>query len=317
MTHIVCGIKPTKNMKSLRNTILYVLTLILSTGNISAASKSDKISVLIVDGFSNHGWKQTTKVVKSILETSGLFQVAVSTSPSTLEDDGWKDWDPEFGDFDVVLLNCNNIQNKEIRWPAGVEKKLEQYVSSGGGLYILHSANNSFAHWPEYNEMIGLGWRTPEEGKAVQVAENGELITIPVGEGKATYHGPRYDEVIYKLTEHPINKNFPNAWKTPDMELYKFARGPAKNLTVLSYAKDEETNINWPVEWVVAYGKGRVYNSSMGHLWKGDVFPVSYKCVGFQTTMIRATEWLATGETTYNVPADFPTEYNISLSDED
>ena len=143
------------------------------------------------------------------------------------------------------------------------------------------------------------------------------MISIPAGEGKATYHGPRNDEVIQKFTEHPINKNFPDGWKTPDMELYKFARGPAKNLTVLSYAKDEETGINWPVEWVVAYGKGRVYNSSMGHLWKGDVFPVSYKCIGFQTTMIRVTEWLATGESTYTIPTNFPTEDHIVLSEVD
>ena len=209
------------------------------------------INVLIVDGFSNHDWKQTTKVVKSILETSGLFHISVSTSPSTPEDSSWKDWDPDFNNFDVVLLNCNNIQNKEIRWPVQVEEKLELYVSSGGGLYILHSANNAFSHWHEYNDMIGLGWRKPEEGIALQVSDNGDLISIPVGEGKATYHGPRNDEVIQKFTEHPINKNFPDGWKTPDMELYKFARGPAKNLTVLSYAKDEETGINWPVEWVV------------------------------------------------------------------
>jgi type 1 glutamine amidotransferase len=97
------------------------------------------------------------------------------------------------------------------------------------------------------------------------------------------------------------------------MELYKFARGPATNLTVLSYAKDDKTNINWPVEWVVSYGKGRVYNSSMGHLWKGETFPISYKCVGFQTTLIRATEWLATNKVTYKVPENFPTKSEISI----
>lgn len=295
--------------------ILYWFMTIIAMGNVYAELKADKISVLIVDGFSNHDWKQTTKVVKSILEPSGLFHISVSTSASTPEDSTWKDWNPDFNNFDVVLLNCNNIQNKEIRWPAQVEEKLEKYVSSGGGLYILHSANNAFSHWPEYNDMIGLGWRKPEEGIALQVADDGELISIPVGEGKATYHGPRNDEVIQKFTEHPINEDFPIGWKTPDMELYKFARGPAKNLTVLSYAKDEETGINWPVEWVVAYGKGRVYNSSMGHLWKGDVFPVSYKCIGFQTTMIRVAEWLATGETTYEIPTKFPSEDNISLSE--
>lgn len=213
----------------------------------------------------------------------------------------------------MVIQNTNNIKNKEIRWPEHVERSLEEYVNSGGGLYILHSSNNAFADWDKYNVMIGLGWRSEKEGVALQIDEYGEIVEIPVGEGKSTYHGPRNDEVIHIYTDHPINKGFPGAWLTPDMELYKFARGPARNLTVLSYATDDETGINWPVEWVVAYGEGRVYNSSMGHLWEGQTYPVSYRCVGFQTTMIRAAEWLAKGNVTYNVPGSFPTYESMSL----
>lgn len=289
--------------------------LIFISTNLFCQKKSEKIDVLIVDGFSNHDWKQTTKLVTFILEGSDLFKVSVSTSPSVAEDKNWLTWNPKFKDYDVVLLNCNNVNNKEIKWPQKVRKNLEKYVKSGGGLYIHHSANNAFADWPEYNLMIGLGWRKPDEGVALQITANGSVIRIPVGEGKATYHGPRNDEVITVLNQHPINRDFPKAWLTPDMELYKFARGPAKNLTVLSYAKDDETNINWPTEWTVAYGKGKVYNSSMGHLWKGDTFPLGYRCVGFQTTLIRATEWLATGKTTYKVPKNFPSELEISLTE--
>jgi type 1 glutamine amidotransferase len=300
-----------------RKFIHFCLLLFFLNTPIFCQSKTDKIEVLIVDGFSNHDWKQTSYVVKTILEESDLFHVTVSTSPSVPEDGNWKSWNPKFKKFDIVMLNCNNIHNKEIRWPKKVQKGLESYVSSGGGLYILHSANNAFADWPEYNLMIGLGWRKPEEGIALQVMENGQIKEIPVGEGKGTYHGPRNDEVIYMLNDHPINKDFPKAWKTPDMELYKFARGPANNLTVLSYAKDTKTNINWPVEWTVTYGKGKVYNSSMGHLWKGETYPLGYRCIGFQTTLIRATEWLATGKTSYKVPENFPTELNIRLNEEE
>lgn len=291
--------------------------LLLLISPIFGQSNSKKIDVLIVDGFSNHDWKQTTYVVKTILDKSQLFNVTVSTSPSVPEDKNWKYWKPKFKKFDVVIINCNNIQNKEIRWPLKVQKQLEHYVNTGGGLYILHSANNAFSNWPEYNLMIGLGWRKPEQGIALQISENEKLVRVPVGSGKATYHGPRNDEIIYKLNNHPINKNFPKKWKTPDMELYKYARGPAKKIIVLSYAKDDKTNINWPVEWIVSYGKGNVYNSSMGHLWKGQTYPVSYRCVGFQTILIRATEWLATGKVSYKIPDNFPTEVEISLEDKD
>lgn len=269
--------------------------------------------VLIVDGFSNHDWKQTSHMVKTILEDCGLFQVQISTAPSEPESEAWKKWRPKFHRYDAVIQNTNNIHNKELRWPRKVEKTLERYVKSGGGLYILHSANNAFAHWEAYNTMIGLGWRSPDEGVAVKVDKDGALIRIPRGEGKATYHGPRNDEVIHILTEHPINQGFPPAWKTPDMELYKYARGPAQNLTVLSYAKEEKTDTNWPVEWTVDYGKGRVYNSSMGHLWKGETYPISYQCIGFQTTLIRVTEWLATKKTSWEIPSNFPTQSKLSL----
>lgn len=295
------------------HTAIILGMLFLLSNSVFCQSKTGKIDVLIVDGFSNHDWKQTTYVVKTILEKSGLFNVSISTAPSLPNDENWKLWNPKFRTYDVVIQNTNNIHDKKIKWPRKVEKSLERYVRSGGGLYVLHSANNAFSHWDEYNLMIGLGWRSKEEGIALQVDDHGHVKKIPIGEGKATYHGPRNDEIIHIIKNHPINKGFPKAWKTPDMELYKYARGPAKNLTVLSYAKETDTNINWPVEWTVAYGKGRVYNSSMGHLWKGETYPVSYRCVGFQTILIRATEWLATGKTSYLLPKDFPTESKIEL----
>lgn len=300
----------------MKKSVLVSMAFVLHFFGGHAQNSPDKINVLIVDGFSNHDWQQTTLVVKTILEKSGMFDVSVSTSPSEPEDKNWESWNPNFEKYDVVIQNSNNIQNKNIQWPLKVQKQLEEYVSGGGGLYILHSANNAFANWPEYNLMIGLGWRSIDEGIALQVQDDKQIKKISVGEGRATYHGPRHDEIIHILNSHPINRDFPKAWKTPDMELYKFARGPAENLTILSYAKDEETNINWPVEWIVSYGKGNVYISSMGHLWKGQTYPVSYRCIGFQTTLIRATEWLASGNTSYPLPEDFPTEDEIKMLDE-
>lgn len=279
-----------------------------------AQKASHLIRVLIVDGLSNHDWKQTTKVVKAILEESKRFRVDVSTAPSTVTDTAWASWNPVFKNYDVVIQHSNNIQNKEWRWPRRIEEKLEAYVKSGGGLYILHSGNNSFPHWKEYDLMMGLGWRPKETGYALEIDSNKKIIKHPPGEGNNTSHGKRFDAVITILNPHPINKGFPAQWKTPSMELYTYARGPAENITVLSYAYDSaSTHKTWPVEWVVKYGKGRVYNSSMGHLWKDEIYPVSYRCIGFQTTLIRAAEWVASGKVTYPVPKKFPLNDAISV----
>ncbi|HVU84727.1 MAG TPA: ThuA domain-containing protein [Puia sp.] len=266
------------------------------------------IRVLIVDGYSNHDWRQTTAITKRILEEAGLFEIAVTTAPATTNEDSLSAWDPDFKRYDVIIQNTNNIDNKALHWPRKAEEKLERYVASGGGLYILHSANNAFPHWKEYDKMIGLAWRPKEVGFAMEIDSNKNIVRIPPGEGSGTSHGKRSDALIHILNRHPINHDFPAQWRTASMELYTYARGPAKNITVLSYAFDSATNKNWPVDWVVKYGKGRVYNSSMGHLWKGDIYPVAWRCVGFQTTLIRAVEWLAKGKVTYPLPENFPND---------
>ncbi|NOW95595.1 ThuA domain-containing protein [Mucilaginibacter sp. SG564] len=292
-----------------------IITACLLCAVVCAKNRHKKIiRVLIVDGFSNHDWKQTTKMVKQILEGPGLFQITVSTIPINLQDTTVQsNWEPNFKKYDVVIQNTNNIQNPKLKWPLRVQRELENYVKNGGGLYILHSANNAYPDWPGYNQMIGLGWRSKNFGYALRVDSLGKIDSIPPGQGQDTYHNDRSNLLICVLNEHPINAAYPKQWLTPDVELYRFARGPAQNLKVLSYANDPLTGINWPVEWIVKYGKGKVYVSSMGHLWKGDTYPPGYRCVGFQTTMIRAVEWLGTGKVTFPLPKNFPTSTAVSM----
>jgi len=295
-----------------------ILSLVLAMSFISrtTAQENRSIPVLIVDGFSNHDWEQTTAVTKWILENSDYFEVDVSTVPADSME--WTTWSPEFDQYAVVIQNTNNIDAPHLKWPAHAEKKLEDYVESGGGLYILHSANNAFPHWDEYDKMIGLGWRSSTSGYALEIGENQEVLRTPPGEGRGTGHGDRFDAVIQILNSHPINREYPAQWQTAHTEVYSYPRGPAENLEVLSFAFDStDTQRYWPVEWVVSYGNGRVYNSSLGHLWHGEIYPEAYRCVGFQTTMIRAVEWAATGEVTYPVPDEFPSGDSKSLKDPD
>ena len=119
---------------------------------------------------------------------------------------------------------------------------------------------------------------------------------------------------MIRLGEHAITRGTPERWLTPDIEVYTYARGPAEELTVLTYGLHLATDRYWPLEWVVSYGSGRVYSSSFGHIWDTDVgIPDRVLCVGFQTSLIRAAEWLATGAVSYPVPDDFPREDAISL----
>jgi hypothetical protein len=277
-----------------------------------AGAHSGRIRVLIVDGYSNHDWKLTTLLLRGILEPTGLFIVAVSTSPPSQAAPGWDSWRPPFKDFDVVIQNYNDI-NGGPPWPPLVRSDFEDFVRNGGGVYIFHSAQNAFADWPAYNEIIGLGWRKKDYGTALAIGDNGGLIAYPPGTGRNTSHAPNGDVVIHLLGSHPIHQDLPPAWKTPHLEVYYDARGPAKNVEVLSYARDPRFGENWPVEWTVTFGKGRAYIATFGHVWRGDSQPESMRCAGVQTMILRALQWLARRPVTIPVPEDFPTAEKTSI----
>ena len=298
-------------MRALMMAIWFLVSLPLA----AAAGDTNKIKVLIVDGFSNHDWKQTTALLRGILESTGLFKVSVSTAPPTNGAPEWATWRPKFADYDAVIQTCNDINNGTT-WPREVQAAFENYVTNGGGFFDYHSANNAFAKWPAYNEMIGLGWRNKDFGWAIAVDTNENLVRIPASEGTGTGHGPQSDVVIHNLGTHPIHAGLPKQWKTPHLEVYYYARGPANNLEVLSYGFDPRTKMNWPTEWTVTYGKGRVYNATFGHVWQGDVQPPALRCAGVQTILVRALQWLAKRPVDFPVPPDFPTAEALSIRPE-
>ena len=211
-----------------------------------AAEPPRPIRVLIVDGFSNHDWRLTTRSIRAILEPTGLFSVDVSTSPADAGAPGWEQWRPDFAAYDVVIQNCNDFGGGPL-WPKPVRTAFEKFVRRGGGVYVWHSANNAFPDWPAYNEIIGMGWRKKEFGWALVVANDGTL-----------------DALIRRIGEHPIHRGLPREWTAADIEVYYHVRGPAKHVDVLSYAHEPVTALNWPIEWTVRYGRGRVYTSTLG-----------------------------------------------------
>ena len=278
------------------------------------AEPARAIRVLIVDGFSNHDWRLTTRSIRAIIEPTGLFSVDVSTAPPDAAAD-WRQWQPDFSAYDVVIQHCNDI-NGGPSWPQPVREAFEKFVRRGGGVYVWHSGNNAFPDWPAYSDIIGIGWRKKELGWALAVSEDGKITRIPPGAGQDTGHGKRFDALIQRRGDHPIHRGLPRSWRAADIEVYYHVRGPAKNVDVLSYAHEPHTAMNWPIEWTVRYGRGRVYTSTLGHVWRGDVQPVTVRDAGVQTLLVRALQWLARRPVTWPVPEDFPTAASPSIRGE-
>jgi len=320
LKNIISQIRPNRSItfgvKAMRHFRYTVLILLLaSTGNLCQAvgpvTPNTPIKVLIVDGFSNHDWAHTTRLIRGILEKTGRFSVDVATCPTNANDPAFATFRPQFSSYDVVIQNCNNLGNKG-EWPDAMRQDFVKYVSKGGGVYIFHSANNSFANWDEYNQIIGLGWRGTEF-PSITIDADGKVQRIPPGEGKSTSHGQRTDRVVHRIGNDPIHNGLPKKWMAAMIEVYTYPRGSAKNIKVLSWAEDPDAKKNWPVEWTVSYGKGRVYNSTFGHVWPNETNPAGMRCAGFQTIMVRALQWLAKRPVDFPVPSDFPGETQTVL----
>jgi type 1 glutamine amidotransferase len=311
------------------NTVLRLATAILFTAAIAShpapvdgghPKPQGKLRVLIVDGFSNHAWRQNTLLLRGILASAGGFTADVSTMPS-MTSAAWAAWRPHFDRYDAVIQTCNDIgapPTMKPAWPEAVQKDFVNYVRKGGGVYIYHSAENAFVGWHDYEEMVGLCWRTVDYGAALQITRSGGTIRIPPGTGRGTGHGPRGDVLVRRLGEDPIHAGMPRAWLSPDLEVYYYARGPAEHVHVLAVARDSEPGIGllWPVEWTTTFGKGRVYISTFGHVWQGDVQPASMRDAAVQTIIPRVLQWLARRPVTYPVPNDFPSANAVSVRGE-
>jgi hypothetical protein len=206
---------------------------------------------------------------------------------------------PAFSHYDVVIDNFNGGHLATgIQWPADAERTLETYIRGGGGMVVFHAANNAFLLWPEYNQMIGLGWRDKSFGPGIAIGPGGHPIAIPKGEGLAPGHGPRHDFDVFVLDkDNPITRGLPAYWHHPSEQLTHGQHGPAEGLTILTYAFSEVSRQGEPMDWIRNYGKGRVYTTMLGHTWKDEANP-NLDDVNFQALFARGVEWAASGKVT-------------------
>ena len=303
--------------------ILFIITGIL----LSSISVEAQLRALIVDGQNNHEvWPKSTIMMKQYLEETGLFEVDIMRTRFT-----WKagreknylplaglgetqdlgnpkadpDFSPNFKDYDVVISNFGWMAAD---WPEATQKAFEEYMEGGGGLVVVHAADNSFPDWEAYNKMIGIGgWgdRNEINGPYVYYTNEGDLVRDS-SKGNAGAHGPQHEfPVAIRVPDHPITEGMPRIWLTTKDERYSKLRGPAENMIILATGKDlsqeAPTDRHEPVLMVIEYGKGKVFHTTLGH----DDY--SIESVGFIVSFTRGVEWAATGKVTQPVPSDFPT----------
>jgi type 1 glutamine amidotransferase len=248
-----------------------------------AAQPAPKLQALIITGQHRHDWRATTPVLRKLLEDSGRFEVHVTeefrgAGPETL------------APYDVVVLNYDDKKKPELRWGERADAALLHYVRSGKGIVVYHFALAAFEGWDEFEKLCAGNWR-PNFG----------------------HHSARHDYVVdIKDSDHPITRGMKASFPEANDELYANLKWqPEGSYHVLATAWDDHSlykgksnqpipgaGIHQPMLWTVQYGAGRVFVTALGH------DPAAMTGAGFISTLVRGTEWAATGKVTIPLPPE-------------
>ena len=282
-------------LSSRLHSFVFILALV---GGTSLGAGASKPSILLIDGDErHHDRRETTPVLKAIL--APYFEVSVATVV-----DG-QPFAPDFSGYDAVVSTFNDMIRAGLPegrpWPEQTMDRFAGFVRSGGGLVVIHGANNSFPEWPEYNRMIGVGgWRGRTEKDGPYLRFRDGRVVRDTSPGRGGSHGFRHEFlVVARQPHHPILEGLPRWWMHARDELYDRLRGPAEQVEVLATAYSEistgGTGEHEPMLMTVSFGEGLVFHTVLGHN------TVAMSGLGFQITLLRGTEWAATGQVT--IPA--------------
>ncbi len=190
-----------------------------------------RILILTGNEYPGHPWKQTAPKLAEILRQDKRLAVEIQEDAKFLAS-------PKLHEYDAMVLNYMNWQSPD----PGPEARdgLKKFVSDGKGLVLFHFACGAFQGWDEFAKIAGRAWDPKLRG-----------------------HDPRGPfRVDITAVDHPITRGM-KAFDTDD-ELYTCLAGDTP-ITVLAAAKSKVDKKDYPMAFVLNYGKGRVFHSVLGH----------------------------------------------------
>ncbi len=211
--------------------------------------------VLIVTGidYPGHPWKKTAPVLKQILEKDARFKVRIVEDPDALAS-------PKLHGWDVVVIHFMNWQKPGPGEAA--RENLKKFVAGGKGMIMTHFACGAWQEWPEFVQLAGRVWDPKLRGHDP--------------------HGKFRVEIAD--ADHPITKGL-EPFDTTD-ELYTCLTGDTK-IHVVMKATSKVDKKDYPMAFVLDYGKGRVFQTVLGH------DEVAYGSPGVGDLLRRACAWAA------------------------
>jgi len=201
------------------------------------------LRALIVTGHHHpeHDWRKTTGALLLALEQDPRVEVDVTENVEDLAT-------PKIADYDLLVLNYNNWDRPGLSEAA--KTNFTRYLASGGGLALIHFANGAFNYTLPNRSSDWKEFRT-------RIARRAWMHDGPSG------HDP-YGPFSVSVTgaRHPITAGLA-PFDTVD-ELY-FRQGGDAPITPLVTARSKVTGRDEPLAWAYDYGKGRVFQTLLGH----------------------------------------------------
>ena len=202
------------------------------------------IKAVIITGhqYPGHKWRETTLALQDALRKDPRIDVTTIPDPEYMAQ-------AEFKKFDVMLFNYCNWER-----PAGISDAAKagfvRFVKQGGGLVFIHFSNGAFhfslpqageSDWPEFRRLCARVWN--HKGRSGHDAYG--KFTVNIAD-----------------KNHDITRGMV-AFETVD-ELYFRQEGKVP-VKVIATARSKVTKQDEPMAFVYDYGKGRVFQTVLGH----------------------------------------------------
>lgn len=197
------------------------------------AAETETRKVVIVTGvdYPGHKWQETAPILAAELRKDARLKVDVVETPEFLASE-------ELAGYDVAVLHFMNWETPDPGDKA--RQNLVDFANKGGGLIAVHFACGAFQGWPEFEKLVGQ-----------------------VYDPKLRGHDPHGAfEVRIVDANHPITQGL-KSFETVD-ELYTCLAGTTP-IHVLAASKSKVDGKDYPMAFVLQYGKGRVFHSPLGH----------------------------------------------------
>lgn len=166
-----------------------------------------------------------------------------------------------FARCDVIVCNWNAWGKVPVtNWPAATREMFLNFMRNGGGHVVVHAGGSTFYDWPDYQQIAAASWDLAK-----------------------TSHGAPHEVTVQLDAGHPITRGLA-PFKTKDELWLKPGIHPT--------AKVIATGDGQPLAVTTEFGKGRGFALLLGHA------AAFMETPGFQTLLLRGTEWAATGKVT-------------------